>query len=435
MSTDPARPAGEPSPPERFARGSVTDSYPTVPDPAVLAAAPAQERRTGDGAVRRAAERRLAAVVEGMSEAFLSLDAGWRVTYANRAACALNGTTRAALVGRDHWALWPETAGGEIERQYRRVVADGVPARFEHYYPGVGAWHAIQVYPAEGGGLAVFYRDVTAEKAAAAERERLLAESERARADAEAARSDAEAANRSKAQFLATMSHELRTPLNAIGGYAELIAMGIRGPVSEEQRHDLARIQASQRHLLGLINEVLHYAKLETGTVHYTFSDVEVRDALAAAETLVAPQARAKGIALRLGACRPAAAVRADAEKLRQILVNLLSNAVKFTDRGGRIDLSCDVSHSAARGGRVAVVVRDTGIGIPAGQLEAVFEPFVQVRDDLTRAAEGTGLGLAISRDLARGMGGELTVESTLGAGSAFTLTLPAGGAGSAPDA
>jgi PAS domain S-box-containing protein len=235
-----------------------------------------------------------------------------------------------------------------------------------------------------------------------------------------AARAEAERANRAKSEFLAVMSHELRTPLNAIGGYAELMEMGIRGAVSAEQRQDLHRIQQSQRHLLGLINEVLNYAKLETGTVHYDIADVRMRDALAGAEALVAPQAHAKGLTLAVAACPPSLVARADAEKVRQILVNLLSNAVKFTD-GGRVELGCEAS-----GKHVRVVVRDTGIGIAADQLERIFEPFVQVRADLTRTAEGTGLGLAISRDLARGMEGDLTVESTPGVGSAFTLTLPA---------
>ncbi|HEX7240020.1 MAG TPA: HAMP domain-containing sensor histidine kinase, partial [Longimicrobiaceae bacterium] len=236
-----------------------------------------------------------------------------------------------------------------------------------------------------------------------------------------AARAEAERANRAKSEFLAVMSHELRTPLNAIGGYAELMEMGIRGPVTEQQAEDLRRIQTSQRHLLGLINEVLNYAKLETGTVHYDIAEVRMRDALTGAEALVAPQAQAKDLMLTVAPCPPALTARADAEKVRQILVNLLSNAVKFTDPGGRVDLAC-----AASEGRVHVVVRDTGIGIAADQLDRVFEPFVQVRADLTRTAEGTGLGLAISRDLARGMGGDLTAESTPGAGSTFTLTLPA---------
>ena len=236
-----------------------------------------------------------------------------------------------------------------------------------------------------------------------------------------AARAEAERANRAKSEFLAVMSHELRTPLNAIGGYAELMEMGIRGPITPQQREDLRRVQTSQRHLLGLINEVLNYAKLETGSVHFDLADVPVRDALAAAEALVSPQARAKELALSVGPCPPAVAVRADPEKVRQILVNLLGNAVKFTDRGGRVDLACEEADGVVR-----VSVRDTGIGIAPEQLDRIFEPFVQVRADLTRTAEGTGLGLAISRDLARGMGGDLTAESTPGAGSTFTLTLPA---------
>jgi signal transduction histidine kinase len=137
-----------------------------------------------------------------------------------------------------------------------------------------------------------------------------------------------ESASQHKSQFLANMSHELRTPLNAIGGYAELMEMGIRGPVTAEQREDLRRIKASQRHLLGLINEVLQYAKLETGAVQYDLTDVPVRDALSAAETLVAPQARAKGLLLVVEESPLDVVVRADPEKLRQILVNLIGNAI-----------------------------------------------------------------------------------------------------------
>ncbi|HEX8394359.1 MAG TPA: ATP-binding protein [Longimicrobium sp.] len=235
----------------------------------------------------------------------------------------------------------------------------------------------------------------------------------------------AEEANRVKSQFLATMSHELRTPLNAIGGYTELLEMGVRGPVTEQQRDDLLRIQASQRHLLGLINEVLNYAKLETGAVQYEVSDVAVRDVLNSAEALVSPQARVKGLQLEVVLRDPGLIVRADADKLLQVLANLLSNAVKFTDRGGRVGLWCGVADGA-----VLFRVTDSGIGIPADKLDAIFEPFVQVRSDLTRTAEGTGLGLAISRDLARGMGGELIAESVVGQGSTFTLMLPVGTAG-----
>jgi signal transduction histidine kinase len=216
------------------------------------------------------------------------------------------------------------------------------------------------------------------------------------------------------------MSHELRTPLNAITAYAELIEMGLRGPVTPEQRADLARIQRSQRHLMGLINGVLNYSRVEAGAVEYAVQDVALDEVLATCEALVAPQVSAKRLTMAFAGCDPALTVRADAEKLQQVVLNLLTNAVKFTEPGGHITLGCTPgSHG------VEVTVADTGHGIAAEQLERIFEPFVQVDARLTRTQEGVGLGLAISRDLARGMGGELTVESTPGAGSTFMLLLP----------
>ena len=155
-------------------------------------------------------------------------------------------------------------------------------------------------------------------------------------------------------------------------------------------------------------------------TVHYDLATVQVREVLSVAESLVAPQARAKGLTLAITECPPQLEVRSDSEKLRQILINLLSNAVKFTERGGRIEMRCEEAMS-----KVKIHVKDTGIGIPADKLHLIFDPFVQVRSDLTRPHEGTGLGLAISRDLARGMGGDLVAESTPGVGSTFSLTLP----------
>jgi signal transduction histidine kinase/PAS domain-containing protein len=261
--------------------------------------------------------------------------------------------------------------------------------------------------------------------AVALERVRLDEAERAARAAAEAARDAAERANRAKSEFLAVMSHELRTPLNAIGGYADLLALGIHGPVTPQQRDALGRIQRSGRHLLGLINEVLNYAKIDAGSVEFALRPVRVAEAVVDAEALVAPQLRVKGLGYAWSGCDPSLAVVADPDKLQQVLLNLFSNAVKFTDARdgvpGRVDASCDVGGD----GRVRIRVRDTGVGIPPEKLDAIFEPFVQVRSDLTRPHEGTGLGLAISRDLARGMGGELTVESAPDVGSTFTLTLP----------
>ena len=245
------------------------------------------------------------------------------------------------------------------------------------------------------------------------------AEANAATAAADAARAEAESANATKAQFLRSMSHELRTPLAAIGGYSDIIDMGIHGPVTEQQHADLARIRASQRHLLALVNEVLEFAQLETRALRYDLTDVGVGAALDEALVLVEPQARAKGLTLTVDGCPPGLAVRADAAKLRQVLVNLLGNAVKFTTEG-RIHLACTASASV-----VNFSVEDSGIGIAGSDLARIFEPFVQVDGGHTRAHEGMGLGLAISRELARGMGGDLTAESTLGVGSRFTLVLP----------
>jgi signal transduction histidine kinase len=239
----------------------------------------------------------------------------------------------------------------------------------------------------------------------------------------QAAREAAEYANRSKAEFLAVMSHELRTPLNAIGGYAELLELGVRGPVTAEQRTDLERIQRSQRHLLGLINEVLNYARIETGNIHYHFTDVVVTEVMATAEALVAPQAAARGLHLHHERCSPAVTASCDRDKMQQVILNLLSNAIKFTGAGGRVSLLCDVYPD-----HVAIRVVDTGQGIAPEKFEAIFEPFVQVDARLTRVHDGVGLGLAISRDLARRMGGELSVQSSVGQGSTFTLTLPRDG-------
>jgi signal transduction histidine kinase len=260
----------------------------------------------------------------------------------------------------------------------------------------------------------------------ALERARLLSENTRlyeaeraARKEAELARGEAENANRAKSEFLANMSHELRTPLNAIAGYVELLDMEIRGPITKAQRDDLARIKVSQRLLLRLVNDVLNFAKLESGHVPVTLKDVEVSAVLAAVEPLVLPQLMSKGLQFKSDPCPPDLRATVDAEKLEQILLNLLSNAIKFTPPEGSIRLSCEATNST-----VSIRVSDSGRGIPEEKQDRIFEPFVRVDEGFARKTEGTGLGLAISRNLARAMGGELAVQSTPGEGATFTITL-----------
>jgi signal transduction histidine kinase len=243
---------------------------------------------------------------------------------------------------------------------------------------------------------------------------------------ADRARMEAEAANAAKSTFLATMSHELRTPLNAIGGYVDLLLAEIRGPLTDQQTSDLTRIRRAGTHLLGLINDVLNLAKLETGQIAFSHDVMGLHEALVNAATMIEPQAAVKGVAFsRISSSDDGLTVAGDRDKILQIVLNLLANAVKFTPEGGRVSLS---GRHVPGDGAIEIVVSDTGRGMPPDQLVRIFEPFVQVGRRLSGADAGAGLGLAISRELARGMGGEITVTSVEGAGSTFVVRLPATG-------
>jgi signal transduction histidine kinase len=231
---------------------------------------------------------------------------------------------------------------------------------------------------------------------------------------------DAEAANRAKTAFLGAMSHELRAPLNAIGGYIELLDLGLRGPVTDDQRADFARVKANQQHLALLITEVLNFSQAGSGGLSYALSDVNGSDALRHAIQLIEPLIAQRGLVFDGISCDSSIVARADPEKVAQILVNLLSNAIKFTPAGGHISAEC-----AAARDNITLSISDTGRGVPKEKLEAIFGPFVQLKEGLADRESGVGLGLAISRDLARAMNGDLTVESTEGKGARFTLSLP----------
>jgi len=245
------------------------------------------------------------------------------------------------------------------------------------------------------------------------------AHAERARSEAEVARAEAERANNSKTDFLAVMSHELRTPLTAIMGYEELLSDGITGPVTELQRQQLGRINVSARHLLGLIDEILTFARVDIGRERVRWESMSVNHTLTDAAALVQPMAADKNLKFVVELLDEDQPIQTDSTKLRQMLVNLLSNGIKFTDKG-EVRVGCAVNSST-----LEIRIADTGVGIAAENIEDVFEPFWQAEQTATRKTGGTGLGLSVTRKLARLLGGDVTVASRMGAGSTFLLALP----------
>ena len=352
-------------------------------------------------------------IVECLPDAVVITTLDGTIRYANPAAEHLFGRYASDLVGTS--ISFPVRLGGISEIELQRPGGRMLPAELR---VGETEWAGERV-------RVLTLRDAT---------DRKRAEERAAQLDRErVARAEAEAASEAKSEFLAIMSHELRTPINAVIGYADLLHLGVAGPLTKDQQVKVTRILDSARHLLGLVNEVLDLSRVDANTLTVQRRAVLRAKVVDAALAVMQPDADARGVQMHSNCVDQTAAFLGDADRTRQILVHLLDNAIKFTQPGGRILVDCCDGLTPGPGVQLGdfshwlcVRVVDTGVGIPPDRLASIFDPFVQVEGGHTRSSDGTGLGLTVSRRLARLMGGDLTVESELGKGSTFTLWLPA---------
>jgi signal transduction histidine kinase len=360
----------------------------------------------------RSEHERLRSIIDRLPDGIVIVTAGGIISFANGAAEQLFGRTSSDLCGRE--LGFPVVAGDSAEVDVVRPGGDVVTAELR----------VVDTVWEGDPALIVSLRDVSDRKRA--EERAAMLERERA------ARSEAEAASHAKSQFLALMSHELRTPLNAVIGYAELLDLGIGGRLSEGQRRQVSRIRLSGQHLLGLVNEVLDLARVESGRLSLHHGVGDVRRVVDGALTLVLPIADGHEIVVTSGSHGDdELTFEGDEDRVRQILVNLLNNAIKFTPARGHVHVEWGTAPRPSADAKLIgsgpwmfFRVTDTGRGIPREKLGAIFDPFVQVEKGHTRSKDGSGLGLTISRRLARLMNGDLVVDSEPGQGATFTLWL-----------
>jgi PAS domain S-box-containing protein len=355
--------------------------------------------------------RRIASILEGITDCFLAMDREWRITDVNQRAASVFKRNREDLIGKVIWEFLPEVTGSELIDQYRRAMAERIAIHFEASMMDVGKWFETHVYPFSDG-ISVYFRDITDRKVAEKERERLLASEQEAR-------QMAEAANRVKDDFLATLSHELRTPLNAILGWAQLLDSDTLD--QEMLTHAVQVIRRNAKVQVQIIEDILDVSRIIAHKFHLEKRIVDLAHVVRTAIETTQQMANAKDVRISADLGDSRLHVLGDPIRLQQVVWNLLTNAIKFTSSGGGVAVKLERSKSEA-----GIIVSDTGEGISPEFLPFVFDPFRQRDSSYSRKSGGLGLGLAIVRHVVDLHSGTIEVWSDgEGTGSTFTVTLP----------
>jgi two-component system cell cycle sensor histidine kinase PleC len=391
--------------------------------------------------LNKEAELRLMDAIENISEAFVLWDADNRLVLCNSKYQQFHSLPpEVCLPGTPYEDVVRSAREPAIRKRIGIKGESGEGGSFEVQLAD-RRWLQINERRTKDGGFVSVGTDITAlklqeERLRMSERELMMTvrdlQKERLLADQQAQRladladkyarekTRAEAANRSKSEFLANMSHELRTPLNAVIGFSEVMLAQMFGPMGSEKYAEYARdIHKSGQFLLDVINDILDMSKIEAGRMQLECDTLDLNVVLDEVMRLVGPRAYEGHISIERDVVA-GLSLWADRRAVKQVLINLLSNAVKFTPEGGRIAIT-----ATRQGGYVAVAIRDTGIGIPARDIEKLGRPFEQVENQLTKSKGGSGLGLAISRSFVELHGGSLTIRSVMGQGTEVTVTFP----------
>lgn len=394
-----------------------------------------EERQQAELALQKS-EQRHRSTLDNILESCQLLDFDWRYLYLNHAASIQNRRSNAELLGNRMQDVWPRIEQSRVFALIRCCMEEKRPfhEETEFVFPdGQKGWFDVRGQSVPEG-VCLLSIDITerheAETALRELNESLELKVIERTTELQAALVRAEAADRLKSAFLATMSHELRTPLNSIIGFTGILLQGLAGALNAEQSKQLGMVRSSARHLLELINDVLDLSKIEAGQLEVRAVRFDLRSSIERVTATVKPMADTKGLTLTAIVSPAVGAMESDQRRVEQILLNLLNNAIKFTDHGS-VTLTAELLHGfqptpeSAPQAAVKVCVSDTGIGIKPGDLGALFQPFRQIDNGLTRVHEGTGLGLAICRRLTKLLGGDISAASEFSKGSAFTVILP----------